>query len=284
MTVCVALKVQDCIVFAADSATSLSVSKDDGSQEVVNVYKNGVKVFNLHKDLPIVAMTCGAGNIGSQSISFLSKELRLLLSRKGSPTIIEKDNYTLKSVAEKAHKFFHEQFEAENLPNPNGVNFEFWIGGYGSADTIGEIWKISYRESQLHEPVCESVSDLTTYIGLAGQTQVIHRILAGYDPEMAEVLKNLGLPEDQIENLLKSLNQRFMNPLVHEAMPVIDAIQLAQFLVYTTKGYFKYLPYADIVGGETEIATVTKHEGFKWIKRKHYYSKDFNLGNTDHVC
>ncbi len=43
------------------------------------------------------------------------------------------------------------------------------------------------------------------------------------------------------------------------------------------------VPGADIVGGETDIATVTKHEGFKWIRRKHYYPPELNLMETDHV-
>jgi len=71
--------------------------------------------------------------------------------------------------------------------------------------------------------------------------------------------------------------------LVHAAMPVVDAINLADFLVDLTKRYFRFLPGADIVGGATDIATVTKHEGFKWIRRKHYYPPELNPQETDHV-
>ena len=284
MTVCVALKVQDCIVFAADSATSLSITHSNGRQEVINVYKSGVKVFNLHKGLPIVSMTCGAGNIGKQSISFLAKELRILLSQKPSKGGVDPKKYSIKEVADTAFKFFKKHFDAAKLPAKNEVDFEFWLGGYGSKDSIGEIWKICYNGSKLHKPVCESDSSQIPYIGLGGQTQVIHRMLAGFDPALADLLKGLGLPDAKVTNVIQQLSQNLTTPLVHESMPVIDAIQLAQFLVYTTKGYFKYLPYADIVGGETEIATVTKHEGFKWIKRKHYYSREYNQGDTDHAC
>ena len=66
-------------------------------------------------------------------------------------------------------------------------------------------------------------------------------------------------------------------------MPVQDVIDLADFLVETTKRYFAFLPGSNIVGGNTDIAIVTKHEGFKWIKRKHYYSEHLNRRNTDHV-
>ena len=82
MTVCVAIKVHDCIVFAADSAVSLSTTYPDGSSAVSNVWKHGLKVFNLHRDIPIVAMTAGLGNFGSMSISSMAKDLRTSLTEK----------------------------------------------------------------------------------------------------------------------------------------------------------------------------------------------------------
>ena len=75
---------------------------------------------------------------------------------------------------------------------------------------------------------------------------------------------------------IMSARQQVETPLVHSSMPVQDAIDLADFLVDVTKRYFAFLPGANVVGGDTEIATVTKHEGFKWIKRKHYYPGHLN--------
>ena len=60
----------------------------------------------------------------------------------------------------------------------------------------------------------------------------------------------------------------FQTPLVNTSMPVQDAIDLAEFLVDMTKRYVAFLPGADTVGGETDIATVTKYEGFRWIRRQ----------------
>jgi hypothetical protein len=31
-----------------------------------------------------------------------------------------------------------------------------------------------------------------------------------------------------------------------------------------------------IVGGPIEIAAITKHEGFRWIQRKHFYPAGLN--------
>lgn len=87
MTVCVAVKVHDCIVFAADSASSLIESSlDDGRPLIANVYSHGNKVFNLRKGLPIAAMTCGMGNIGPISISTLAKDLRARFTAEDCPS------------------------------------------------------------------------------------------------------------------------------------------------------------------------------------------------------
>lgn len=34
---------------------------------------------------------------------------------------------------------------------------------------------------------------------------------------------------------------------------------------------------AETVGGPIDVAVVSKGDGFIWIKRKHYFSKDLNL-------
>jgi hypothetical protein len=64
-------------------------------------------------------------------------------------------------------------------------------------------------------------------------------------------------------------------------MPVQDAIALADFLVDVTKRYVRFLPGADTVGGDTDVCVVTKHEGFKWVRRKHYFDRVLNPREND---
>ena len=63
---------------------------------------------------------------------------------------------------------------------------------------------------------------------------------------------------------------------VQDAMPIQDALDLGEFLVDTTIKLVKFSPGAPTVGGPIELAAITKHEGFKWVRRKHYYSRDLN--------
>jgi hypothetical protein len=68
-------------------------------------------------------------------------------------------------------------------------------------------------------------------------------------------------------------------PVVVPAMPIQDAIDLARFLVETTIGLVKFSVNRPqkTVGGPIEIAAITKHEGFKWIQRKHFYRAELNV-------
>ena len=59
-------------------------------------------------------------------------------------------------------------------------------------------------------------------------------------------------------------------------MPIQDALDLAEFLVDLTIKVSRFIPGPAVVGGPIEVAGITKHEGFKWIKRKYYYEERLN--------
>jgi hypothetical protein len=117
-----------------------------------------------------------------------------------------------------------------------------------------------------------------------GQPEAISRLVLGYSPLVENALARYGLNETQISEVFSEF-QRDTSPsaMVNASMPIQDAIELAEFLVDTTKRFVRFLPGADTVGGDTDIAVVTRHERFKWIKRKHYYPAHLNVLETDHV-
>lgn len=281
MTVCVALKVHDCIVFTADSATSLTGTDAHGDQLVVNIYDHANKVFNLHKKLPIAAMTAGLGNFGACSISTISKDLRTLFMN-GDPGYQLGDNYTIEDVAAKARKYlFDERFSSLD-EKPMGT-FQYWVGGYSANQDLGEVWKIQIQEGECPDPICEAPKDVPSMISWGGQTEAINRLLLGYGQGLPEALLSVGLPSDQLSACMRYVAARTQAGLANPAMPTRDAIDLAMFLADTQKQFVRFSIGSNTVGGELDVATVTKHEGFKWIKRKHYYSRDLNPLETDHA-
>lgn len=282
MTVCVALKVHDCIVFTADSATSLTGLDEQGQQRVVNIYDHANKVFNLHKDLPIAAMTAGIGNFGVCSISTISKDLRALLMDGNSDYEIDTSNYTIEEVATKARKYLFEDRFLKLDDKPQGT-FQYWIGGYSSGQDLGEIWKVQIQNGVCPDPICEAAREQPQMISWGGQTEAINRILLGYGQGLPEALLTAGLPEPDLAAAMTHVASRTQASLLNAAMPTRDAIDLAVFLAETQKQFVRFSIGSNTVGGELDVATVTKHEGFKWIKRKHYYSRELNPLETDHA-
>lgn len=137
MTVCVAVRVNECIVFAADSATTLSIRLPNG-RESQNVFRHGHKVFNLYKGLPIGTLAYGTGNIGRASVSMLMKDFRELITRGPTPWRINPSQYTLEEVTEKLRAFlFTDKFQKLDPAPVWSQQMGIYVGGYSSqADTM----------------------------------------------------------------------------------------------------------------------------------------------------
>ncbi|WP_430422941.1 hypothetical protein [Phenylobacterium sp.] len=285
MTVCVGIAVNDCIVFAADSASSLvRTNPATGASEIINVYANGDKVFNLLKGHPICAMTCGMGNIGTASIATLVKELRRRLSSaEQGDWFVNPEAYTVEEIATKARRFlFEERYAALQPPPPAPHSFEFWVGGYSSDFDAGhEVWKVSIINGVCEAPVRELEGGFGWFAG--GQPNAIVRLLLGYDQNLPQALTTAGMADAGVSATMGVIRAHSEVGIVMPTMPTQDAIDLAEFLVETTKRFVRFLPGADTVGGETDVAVVTKYEGFKWIRRKYFYPAALNPLETDHA-
>src|SRR5712671_1610198 len=87
----------------------------------------------------------------------------------------------------------------------------------------------------------------------------------------------IGMTVEQAVELLSKLIPDTYESLILPAAPIQDAINLARFMVETTTGFIQFsITRTKTVGGPIEIAAVTKHEGFKWVQRKHFFTSEFN--------
>jgi hypothetical protein len=280
LTICLAVKVFDCLVFAADSATSIVQTDPNGNQVITRVYEHGCKVFNLCRGLPVCGMTSGLGNIGLASISSVAKDLRRLLEGDNPAWAINPENYTIEEIAIKARQYiFDERITAANI-NVGNASLNFWVGGYGSGSDHAEVWSIVVENGTCPAPV-QSLDGVTCGWQCSGQPEALNRLLLGYSQRLPELLASAGVDANASQQALAALGSDPNTQLVEASMPTQDAINLTDFLVETVKGYVRFLPGPDVVGGDTDMAVVTKHEHFKWIKRKHYYPPHLNL-ETDH--
>lgn len=76
------------------------------------------------------------------------------------------------------------------------------------------------------------------------------------------------------ENLKDGFSREFDRMIA--MMPKQELIELAEALVSITAVERKATTDEGTVGGPIDVAFITKHEGFVWIKRKHYFERDLN--------
>ncbi|AND70214.1 hypothetical protein ATSB10_27600 [Dyella thiooxydans] len=67
-----------------------------------------------------------------------------------------------------------------------------------------------------------------------------------------------------------------MEPLINGAMPIQDAVDMVHYLIEVTCGYVRFSPGPSTVAKPIDLAAITKHNGFKWVARKHYYPAGLN--------
>jgi hypothetical protein len=190
--------------------------------------------------------------------------------------ILDENTYTIQDVAEKAKRFLYDECYLREYPG--GVP-HYYLGyrvcGYSANAALPEAWEI-----RIVEESCFGLERLyeDDQFGprWAGETEALDRLVLGMGSKTEEALVNLGLQKDIAQKTMLELIKLLYANLYLPAMPIQDAIDLAYFLADTAARFAQFSLRAATVGGPIEVATITKHEGFKWVRRKHYYSAEFN--------
>jgi len=91
--------------------------------------------------------------------------------------------------------------------------------------------------------------------------------------EMADAARD-EFTGDAAEAIKQNFSREFDQMIA--MMPKQELIELAEALVSITAIERKATVDEGTVGGPVDVALITKHEGFVWIKRKHHFPKDLN--------
>lgn len=148
---------------------------------------------------------------------------------------------------------------------------------------MGEIWRFQIDNGVGTDPICEADTKVASGISWGGAPEAINRLILGYGQRLGEALVAGGMPAADVRKAIAEIGRYTQVDLANPAMPTSDAIELARFLAESTKQFVRFLPGSNSVGGSIDIATITKHENFKWVARKHFYSPALNPLETDHA-
>jgi hypothetical protein len=103
--------------------------------------------------------------------------------------------------------------------------------------------------------------------------EALNRLIRGYSWAVYKGLIDSGVEEATVQGFLGSLP---VEQLIHDAMPLQDGIDLVKYLIKVTTGFVRFAPGAPTVHPPVDMAAITCHEGYRWVKRKHYFSKRLN--------
>jgi hypothetical protein len=191
--------------------------------------------------------------------------------------------------------------KAHNLCNISGIV----IAGYGykeifpsiyQCEIIGKIGKsfILFNEEK------DSISyEHTASIVPFAQKEMVQMFMSGIDPLFQETIdKRLSnfvmsivdvigdkykdslkkVKNEFIENLIDFQQNVYINPIMDivQSLQKLDLADMAETLVNLTAFKRHISKDAETVGGPTDVAVITKGDGFVWIKRKHYFDIKFN--------
>ena len=295
MTSIVCVKVLEGMILAADSANLLSFATSQASEQL---YYNADKIFHLHPLLPIAAMTAGnsviapmaplpvvAPNVTSlssaASVVSLSRRLSLQLSgqdQDDDEPPFNINEFTVENVAERASRLFAKacakaQEDAQKNSWVFNVDLTYVVAGVSSGCNQTEAWLLTFQGATF-QPTPVAILGREEYgFKALGRSAPVYRLFDGFDPALRATLIAYEVdrqrPAKEAELMIDTLLRTFPVHPVAPGMPLLDASGLARFMVETTKGFERYTPGPDYVGGPIDMASIDPYEGFRWISRKH---------------
>lgn len=206
MTVNIALKTSDAVVFGCDSVASttslyldpfkIQWEKDGGGkpladadgkfglkfdysdleQIVTNAWGGVTKMFEIHPPpSPMVAVTAGLAKLQDRPIASLASEF---LTAQKTRT---KKLVSCKTICQRFLKFmrvkYEDDYKTSNLPPALREGPEFLVGGYGRDSDFPSLFRVSVQQNEIMEHFDKG----GTGVAWNGQSDAVERFIKGCD-------------------------------------------------------------------------------------------------------
>ena len=267
MSLGIAFKGAEGVVLAADSRVTLMAEKTQPGPAGVRfvlpaTFDNATKLLFVPSQKWVGAVTFGVGAVGGAqprtAASFLpefDKELEY------------EPRLSVETFATKLGEFYLRQWNAQMPKNvPKGNDIVFLVGGYDEDAAYGRLFSLAVPSAPV--PVEQQAGqDFGAMWG--GQKAHADRIVQGFDDTViAQIKDHLNLTDAQSADLVQHL--RANNPLAlpYQFLPLQDCVDLCIQLIRTTINMQRFTLDVRGVGGQIDVATVTRMEGFHPIQQK----------------
>lgn len=273
MSLGIMIKGSEGVVLAADSRVTLfsqvAAPQPQPNQVVVipATFDNATKVLKVVEQDYVGAVTYGLGafmtDTGPRTMQSFIPEFEEELKKQKVKRLAVSD------FANRLSEFFLRQWNAlvKRAANP-GEEINFLVGGYdeGAAYGKGFLFVIPTQAT----PVEQNSGAGQFGITWGGQHDLVYRMLNGFDMGILPFLTtHLSLTPDQALALKQQMEPMFVAGIPYQFLPLQDCVDLAVFLIQSTISFQKFrTTVVRGVGGQVEVATVTRDGGFKFVSQR----------------
>lgn len=116
---------------------------------------------------------------------------------------------------------------------------------------------------------------------LAKYNQLLIQALQPYVPGIDAVINAIDLNaqiQDFQQKMKEAKDAKYVNPLMDAVSTLSkeDLSEMAESLIYLTYLQKRITFAQEDVGGDVDVAIISKGDGFIWVKRKHYFKPELN--------
>ena len=250
MSLVIAVKGTEGVVLSADSRLTLTTASG-----IPATFDNATKLLTFRDPHNWVgALTYGIATIGGRTPHSLIPEFEADLGDQ---------RLTVHEYATRLSGFFQGQWIASRAV-PTGDNANFYVGGYDINEPYGRIYYFGIPN--LPTPVEHIPNNFGMSWG--GQTNVVSRIILGHDPQLLPIVsQHLGLTPQQQQELNTVLG-KLEYAIPYPTLALQDCIDLATYLIRATVSAQGLASELRGVGGDIDVATITRMGGFQWVQKK----------------
>ncbi len=276
MTICVSVKVPEGLVFACDSAVTLTNTVIQNGQPLTQIVQsfNYANKLTQIKDYPIGVMSWGLGSLSERTIHSLIMEFE-----NSYPQASQTPDYKVEKVTTDLIDFIRLRYDAvyqtpdgQKIPPENRI-LGITIGGFSDKQFFAEQYVYEFPNSTKHEIVRPNRPDGNPDFGVNwwGLADALIRLILGFDPLSLDVLIQRGVEPQMIQKWVD--DHVSVLPLIFNGMPLQDGIDFAEYCVQVVIGRYKFGPGAPLCGGDIDVAVI-RPNSFKWSRHKQWAIKD----------
>ena len=171
--------------------------------------------------------------------------------------------------AQRLSSFLIERWRLQGWPadNPPGGGIHIIVAGYDDNALFGEVY--SFNVPLLTDPLLRRpAGDFGIMWG--GQSEVVSRILLGFDASLVPWLRGQGSLSSEVEQAMRT---EFHYGIPYAALALQDCVDLANFLIHATITAQSFATRSRGVGGMIELMAITGTDGLRWVQRKEIHGE-----------